>query len=295
MARHNNGAEMSQIKITCQNCNEEIMSNKLLIDVCPSCMKPWRQDLLKTTPEENISKFVLEAFQRAKKDALWKNSGTRLKTYHVSDFVSPCLRKSHYSKIPELKKEMDAEMVSILYQGIIVHDNSQLSAINELTMCYDIVNRISVDIQDVKNMDEKQKENILTGTLDDLLRVGRDFVICDKKTYNSRGYAKKEASPEHMKQVNIYKVMLDAAYGINAEFGCNLYLDKGNGYKELPIVYRTAPIEETQEFLESTLKKFKAGLPDPTITFLCNMKNRDKKCYCNYIDQCTKDGRDNFV
>ena len=113
MARHNNGAEMSQIKITCQNCNEEIMSNKLLVDVCPSCMKPWRQDLLKTTPEENISKFVLEAFQRAKKDALWKNSGTRLKTYHVSDFVSPCIRKRHYSKIPELKKEMEAEMVSI--------------------------------------------------------------------------------------------------------------------------------------------------------------------------------------
>ena len=74
--------------------------------------------------KQEITEFVLNAFHKAQRDALWKNSGGRLDTWHVSDFVSPCLRKSHYGKIPELKKEMTDEMAAILYQGVIVHDNS---------------------------------------------------------------------------------------------------------------------------------------------------------------------------
>ena len=241
--------------------------------------------------KQEISDFVLAAFHKAQRDALWKNSGGRLDTWHVSDFVSPCLRKSHYGKIPELKSEMTDEMAAILYQGVIVHDNSTLSSINELTMCYDIMKRKSIDTSDVKNMDDDEKKNIITGTLDDLVKVGDDFVICDKKTYNARGYTKKEASPEHIKQVNIYAVMLEASYGIHARYGCNLYLDKGNGYKETPIVYDVAPLLDTQKMMEDILHELQSGMPQPTITFLCNLKNRDKKCYCNYLEQCKKDGR----
>tara|TARA_Y100000758_G_scaffold301404_1_gene267227 strand:+ start:6344 stop:7144 length:801 start_codon:yes stop_codon:yes gene_type:complete len=266
-------------------------------------MKPWREAFFAQAQmasgdiEQTIKDFVITAFRKAQRDALWKNSGTRLDTWHVSDFVSPCLRKSHYSKIPELKKEMTDEMASILFQGVIVHDNAILGSINELTMCYDIEKRENIDPSTVKAMekDDPRKKDIITGTLDDLLRIGNEFVIADKKTYNARGYVKKEASPEHILQVNIYKLMLKYSYGIEANYGCNLYLDKGNGYATLPLVYRTAPVAETQEFLAKTLKMFKSGLPDPTITFLCNGENKDKKIYCNFLDQCKKDGRENFV
>jgi len=47
--------------------------------------------------------------------------------------------------------------------------------------------------------------------------------------------------------------------------------------------------------LDKTLNKLKNGVPDPTITFLCNGENKDKKIYCNFLEQCKKDGRDNFV
>ena len=113
--------------------------------------------------KQEISDFVLAAFHKAQRDALWKNSGGRLDTWHVSDFVSPCLRKSHYGKIPELKSEMTDEMAAILYQGVIVHDNSTLSSINELTMCYDIMKRKSIDTSVVKNMDDDEKKNSFAG------------------------------------------------------------------------------------------------------------------------------------
>jgi len=296
------------MEINCPHCSEKIEGSRQLIDSCPSCMKPWRQALFASNvknengagsgdTEQDIRDFVVNAFHKAQRDALWKNSGTRLDTWHVSDFVSPCLRKSHYSKVPELKTGMNDEMAAILFQGVIVHDNSILSSINELTMCYDIVNKCDIDPMTVRSLDKEdpRKKDILTGTLDDLVKVGDKFVIVDKKTYNARGYVKKEASPEHVLQVNIYKLMLKASLGIEAEYGCNLYLDKGDGYKELPMVYKTAEIEETEKYLTDTLKIFKAGLPDPTITFLCNGKNKDKKIYCGFYDQCEKDGRDKFV
>ena len=294
---------MSNMEIACPNCNEAIVGSRQLIDVCPKCMKPWREDFFKQQQNETgdiqqtIKDFIVTAWHKSQRDALWKNSGGRLDTWHVSDFVSPCLRKTHYSKIPELKKDMTDEMAGILYQGVIVHDNAVLGSINELTMCYDIVKRENIDPSTVKAMEKEdpRKKDILTGTLDDLLRIGNEFVIADKKTWNARGYKKKEASPEHILQVNIYKLMLKYAYGIEANYGCNLYLDKGNGYAETPLVYETAPIDETQAFLDKTLNKLKNGVPDPTITFLCNGENKDKKIYCNFLEQCKKDGRDNFV
>ena len=290
--------------VSCPHCGEKIEGSRQLIDSCPSCMKPWRQALFASNvkngnsdPIEDIKEFVVNAFHKAQRDALWKNSGTRLDTWHVSDFVSPCLRKSYYSKQPELKTGMTDEMAGILFQGVIVHDNSILSSINELTMCYDIVNKCNIDPMTVRGFDKEdpRKKDILTGTLDDLVKVGDDFVIVDKKTYNAKGYIKKEPNEEHKLQVNIYKLMLKAHLGIEAKYGCNLYLDKQDGYKETPLVYETAQIEETEKFLTDTLAIFKNGMPDPKITFLCNGRNKDKKIYCGYFEQCEKDGRDKFV
>ena len=166
---------MSNLEINCPHCNEPIVGSRQMIDVCPKCMKSWREDFFAqaqaTTGDivQNIKDFVVTAFHKAQRDALWKNSGGRLDTWHVSDFVSPCLRKTHYSKIPELKKDMTDEMAGILFQGVIVHDNAILGSINELTMCYDIVKKENIDPSTVKAMDKEdpRKKDILTGTLDD--------------------------------------------------------------------------------------------------------------------------------
>ena len=97
---------LSNIEIACPNCNEAIVGSRQMIDACPKCMKPWRDDYFKQQQMDTgdtkkiIADFVVNAFMKAKRDALWTIGGVRLDTWHVSDFVSPCLRKTHYSKIP---------------------------------------------------------------------------------------------------------------------------------------------------------------------------------------------------
>lgn len=247
-------------------------------------------NLLDSHKEETIKEFIEKAMLNAKREALQKNNGTRLKTWHVTDFVKACLRNTVYSKRPELKRGLTDELVNVLYQGQIVHENSKLGSINELSMCYDIINKIAIDPQDVKELPEEKIKNIITGTLDDLLKIGNDFVLCDKKTYNSKGYVKKEPNPEHVLQVQVYSLMLAASYSIYPKYGCIIYLDKANGLSTSQFVFEIDPIEKTQIFLEQTLLTLQGLLPDPTVTFLCNGKNRAGKIYCPYIDQCKKDG-----
>ena len=173
-----------------------------------------------------------------------------------------------------------------------MHDNSKLSNINELTMCYDIKNKVALDPQLVKDLPEDQKSDVITGTLDDLIRINGEYVIVDKKTWNNKwGYEKKAADPFHMLQVQVYTLQLFAAYGIHAKLGCILYLDKADGLCSSQFIFPTDPFEKIQEFLEVTLAKLKQDLPEANpSTFLCNRKNREGKVYCPYIDECKKAG-----
>ena len=112
-------------------------------------------NLLDSHKEETIKEFIEKAMLNAKREALQKNTWMRSKTWHVTDFVKACLRNTAYSKRPELKRGLTDELVNVLYQGQIVHENSKLGSINELSMCYDIINKIAIDPQDVKELPEE--------------------------------------------------------------------------------------------------------------------------------------------
>ena len=146
------------------------------------------EDILK----RNIADYAVNAFHHAQDKAL-ASSGKRLKTWHVSDFVSPCLRKAYYTRLyPDY--EMDDQKRAVLYFGTIVHEHSQLSGFHEMTMCYDLEKDMAFTPQHVGTMEEEQKRNMITGTLDDLIKVGDQYVIVDKKTYNG-GFGYKKTTP----------------------------------------------------------------------------------------------------
>ena len=48
---------------------------------------------------KQIEGSVLTALRKAQQDYLRNSNGRRLNTWHVSDFVSECLRKTHYGKL----------------------------------------------------------------------------------------------------------------------------------------------------------------------------------------------------
>ena len=240
--------------------------------------------------KDGIADYVVDSFHTAQDKLLRQNTGSSIKTMHVSDLVSPCLRKSYYQRLYPMY-EMTDDMRSILFHGTVVHEHSKLAPFHEITMCYDVTKDLAYPPEDVKQMDDKQREGIISGTVDDVVKYGDHYVICDKKTYNSKGYTKKEVDPSHALQVNIYNVLLTEAYNITAKYGCVLYLDKMKDLKELPMVFELDPLDEVKEFMRSAYNKLSdVRPPEGEICFLCNGKNKLGKIYCNYLDQCVKDG-----
>ena len=245
---------------------------------------------MKDDMKKGISSFVEDSFHTAQTQLLQKGTGKRIKTLHVSDFVSPCLRKAYYQRLMPIWT-MDDSKRDALYHGTILHEHSQLAPFHEITMCYDINKDLAYMPQEVIEMPDKEREGIVTGTLDDLVKYGDDYVIVDKKTYNGNGYVKTDVDQQYFMQISIYRVLLQEAFEIDAKYGCLLYLDKTKDFSASPVSVELMDTEKTKEYLRETWKKLMStDVPDGTPCFLCNGKNRNKKIYCEYVDQCKIDG-----
>jgi len=181
---------------------------------------------------------------------------------------------------------------AILFTGVILHEHTKLSHFHEVTMCFDIEEDKAMTPQYVSMLPRESTTNVITGTLDDLVRVGEDFVIVDKKTFNGRGYKKTSPDESYKRQLDIYRVLLRESYGIDAKYGCLIYMDKANDLEQTPMSFELTAVDETKRFLHDTLKQLNSSLmPKSTITWLCNKQNREKKCYCPYLEQCEREGR----
>jgi len=240
--------------------------------------------------DSDITSYVINSIEHAMQKTLNKSTGTRLRTWHVSDFVSPCMRKVRFSRLyPE---EFDQKKRAVLFAGVVIHEHTKLSHFNEMTMCYDIENDRSLTPQTVATLPRDDTLGIITGTLDDLIRVNDDFVIVDKKTFSGKGFKKTEPNEEHVKQLDIYRVLLRESYGIDAKYGCIVYLDKSNDLDMTVLPFELTDVGTTKKFMRDILAQLNSPLmPKATITWLCNMKNREKKCYCPFLTQCEREGR----
>lgn len=240
---------------------------------------------------ESIGKLVLSTYRNTVNNYMTKHNGQRLHTWHVSDFTSPCVRKTYYQRLyPE---KYDTRKNSIFFLGQIIHEHTPLSKINELTMCYDIETDQSVSVEEVMAMPKSSLRSIITGTLDDLIQYGKDFIIADKKTYNgASGYKKTQPDEQYALQLSIYRVLLQRSYGIDAKYGCLLYLDKSNDLAESPIPFELAPIEDTKMVMKEILSELtrEDKPPKPNICWLCNGNNRKGAIYCPYVELCKQEG-----
>ncbi len=240
--------------------------------------------------KQRVASSVVDSFHEAQERAM-ASGGRRLKTWHVSDFVSPCLRKSYYQRLyPQY--EMDDKKRAVLYFGTIVHEHSKLSQFHEVTMCYDMENDRSYTPQEVKEMEDDRRMTILTGTLDDLCKVGDDYILVDKKTYNGGfGYKKTTPDESYKLQLEIYRVLLNEAYGIDAKVGCLLYLDKSKDLSETPVIFDLEEIDTTKKKIQDLYKTLSdAEVPPGNVCWLCNGNNREGRVYCEYEDECKREG-----
>jgi len=69
---------------------------------------------------ESIQNSILNIMEESQRNYLWGSNHKRLNTWHVSDFVSECLRKTQYSKTHPSK--FDPSKAKIFWLGHVIHE-----------------------------------------------------------------------------------------------------------------------------------------------------------------------------
>ena len=153
---------------------------------------------------------------------------------------------------------------------------------------------LKIDPEDPEQLD------IIYGSIDDLLKIGDKWVICDKKTTGSIDYFKRatsRASDTHVDQINMYRVLLQKCYNIDATFGCVVYMSnqvsKEDRDKIIPLASKLRPVEETLTKLVEKAKIIKESLTDKVLpprtkNFLCDGM-------CPYATMCFTDERESYA
>jgi len=248
---------------------------------------------------EDINNEIYFEFRRAQMDAL---KTERLGQIHVSDIIKPCMRNVIYNKT-EPKTGASTEDVKSLYFGQCVHSNSQLATEenHEKFLAYDYVRDVSLTREEALKIkeDDPRQLDIIYGSIDDLMKVGGKWIICDKKTTGSIDYfgrASGKVSDSHRDQINRYRVLLKKCYDIDAEFGCVIYIsnriEKDSRDKPVVMSFKLKPIEETlidiiekANIIKTSLSK--EILPERTKCFLCDGM-------CPFATKCFEDNREKW-
>lgn len=225
-----------------------------------------------------------------------KAMGTeRLGVFHVSDIIKDCMRYPAYSKQFK-KKMMTTEDYKSLYFGQVIHSNSDVAEPDkhEIFLAYDYENEVPISYEEAKSIPEEDPRqlNILYGSIDDVIEVKGEYVICDKKTTGSIDYftKKRDKKPNdvHMKQINVYRSLLKKCHGIDAKYGCVIYVpnsvSKEDRDKVHPMYFKLEDISDTDVWVKKnleTLQHFKitGELPERTRNYLCDG-------FCPYALEC---------
>ena len=232
---------------------------------------------------KTIQDHVYFKLRKAQVDAM---KTVREGTLHVSDVISPCHRNVYYKKT-DTNPSMDTESMRSLWFGQIVHAHSDVAdkpEWNEIKLAYDYVLDKPVDLDKMLKKlkpDDKKWYDILIGSVDDLIEIDGEYVICDKKTTGSIDYfsrATSKASESHMNQINHYRVLLNKCMNIDAKYGCVIYISNTKGIKNdkpIPLSFKLADVDTTLESIKSNGIAIKnmmleGTMPERTRCFLCD-------------------------
>jgi len=248
---------------------------------------------------EDVQNKAYFAMRKAQVEAM---KTERLGQIHVSDVIKPCMRYVIYQKtMPETG--MSTEDMKSLFFGQLVHSKTSLGKKdhNEMFLGYNWVRDEPITLEEAKKIPvgDPKHLDIIYGSIDDIIQVGDKWAICDKKTTGSIDYfkrARSSASDSHVDQINRYRVLLKKCYGIDAEFGCVIYMSnqvqKDTRDVIVPMAFKLKPVEDTLTDMVEKCKILKASLtkkilPPRTKCFLCDGM-------CPYATTCFTDEREKF-
>jgi len=244
----------------------------------------------------DVGTSIYFQFRKRQYDSLEKK---RIGIFHVTDYNQDCMRNSYYSHLAlNGARLMDTNTMGIFFSGEAVHqllDSSAPKGMGETALAYNFIDGKTVNLDD-KSVYSKWGVldwlKIIVGESDSLYKIEidgkKEWVIVDYKTWLSKGYRKKEASPDHKVQINTYRYLFMKALGIDVKFGAVIYLDFADRMaKPLIFPFKTASMEEAhgdiKKKYELFLEAYNTGKLPPRV--------KSWKCdgYCPYAQRCVSE------
>ena len=235
--------------------------------------------------DKRLGEEVVKRFKEAQKVVVTQEK--RSKTVHASHITGDCMLKTWY-EFRENPEPLTAQSISNFYVGQILHKNAKLGNKNEVHYGANIRTMKPIATKDIN---QNNMFDCVTGTADDLIEFEGNLIIADKKTWSSLkinyraggAYEKREKTEpdqQYINQLNIYKLLIYIADGVEAKKGVLLYLDKATSFKDpLPFVFDLKPIDEIRSWVIERLDKIRQLVePERVITKYCN--------YCPFKKTC---------
>jgi len=200
----------------------------------------------------------------------------RLPCIHISDLLKECQRYVVYDKItPQEYVTKSTEDLKSMFFGQMLHQVIKLDPKNnEVSLLYDWVeDKPILKSSEIEKLIITQEPNWdwISGTIDDIVKVKDEYIICDKKTtgkMNTYSLKKGIAYDNHKAQTNMYRVLLLKCMGIDAKWGCNIYIsnntapEDGSFDKPRIIPYKLDKVEETLPLMLERAKLIKGFMTD---------------------------------
>ena len=116
------------------------------------------------------------------------------------------------------------------------------------------------------------------GSMDDLVEIDDEFIICDKKS--TKKSIPREVPDNYKIQMNIYKLLYFINFGVKIDKAAIIYIDKSSAWeRHKTLVFKLDDIEKTRKYVLDKLSIISQNTPPPKVkTFLCP--------WCPYYSTC---------
>lgn len=199
------------------------------------------------------------------------------KSIHVSDLTSECMRKAWYRLNDHAVDLKDFKKSLPLVHGTALHEVCNLGGVeHELSMF--------CNIKEGRNKEDKDSlYDCVKGSMDDLVEIDDELIICDKKT--TKKSIPREVPDQYKAQMNIYKLLYYiSSGGVEIERACIIYIDKSSAWERHKArCFDLKPIEEIRQYVLDKLQILDTATPPKkVVTFLCP--------WCSYYTECNPNG-----
>lgn len=231
------------------------------------------------SPEEWIEKRYISGMYDSLNDS--DRSGI-----HVTDLVSPCLRQIFYNlKMKQFsngeERDLSLEQAHTFWLGKKYHEIKISNVAISDSGVHVITDLKDVEIEfDGKKYVVYDKAGVelgilgyelpveyydIKGQIDEIVEYAGDVYIVDKKSTKRIPYKPYDT---HVRQVEIYSVLLWRQYGVKAKYGSILYIQKlhekdkngDNKFKVRAYSWELRPLEEIEKDLLEKLRIIKEAL-----------------------------------